>query len=253
MTPEAIPAAQAGGLVHARAPVLSFFRVMRRRALLAEALKCDPAQPQDYAAWLREARSIEELHATCPRPGWLVYCAYFAELPQDLILDGALSLGRHATSIDARAPFPATYFDRLPDLAYPDLRATIRDALASAPGADAWCQAVPSQYNPDLAYADDILDGILEDDGGEVDEPAQARGPYRVEAAEAVDRARAAAYALTLEAFAHRQRGLREALTARSAAAAALFTTAFEAVEPRFHEKATTLLRVAYLWPTAGR
>lgn len=223
-------------------PMFSSLWLGRRRQHVVRALAMDPSQPADHASWLSGATSIDHMHESCPRPGWLVYCAYFADVTQDRLLAGAMDVARLALTLDRRPPFEAALFDELREMSYPDLIATMEACLEAAPGARGWCDAVPTQHNPLLVdltrHVEDELDAL--DD--------ERAGPYRVADLDAADQARAAAYAMSLEAHAHRQHGLREALTARSAASAALFAMAYGTSHPTFESSATAALRAAYGW-----
>jgi hypothetical protein len=211
-------------------------RLWPRRPRLRAALAADCTQPQDVGAWLEGARSVVELHARCPHPGWLVYCAYFDGVRQDPLALGTVELLRDALALDPRAPFDASVLDRLDELPYPELADLVVHVLRRAPGALVIADAVPTQDNPALFELDLALQDLREE---------QDAGAYRGAATDDRDTLLAAAYSLGLEVKAHRARGLREAVTRRSAATAALLS---RALGPSFEARALATLRHRYGW-----
>lgn len=252
-----------------------------RRKDLERTLRDDPTQPVGWESWLAAATSIDHLHASCPQPGWLVYCAYWAKVPQDKLLDGALALGVLACERHEAGPILPARMRTLRDLDWPDLAALMFDLLQPSATTRLVVDLVPTQENSLLYHLGELMIANREDAEGDDDEDddddlddedlmatalddvldiygvrsaagapgdASLLGPYREDPTalgkDVVAPLVAAGYVLTIETLFHRARGLREALTTRSAAAASLLRP----IAPAFHDEALALLRTTYGW-----
>lgn len=224
------------------------FKLKRRRADLARTLADDVTQPGDWDGWLAAATSIDHLHATCPHPGWLVYCAYWDGVSQDRMLDAALALAAIASERDPRAPLSPAVIRSLRDDDGPELGELIL-SLEHHPLTRHLVDVVPTQLNVVLQMA--------------IGEERRARrrdappsppdlGPFRHDptgfARAELDAIVAAGYVLTIEAIFHRQQHLRESVATRAAAAAQLLHGSFAG----FRDEALAIQRAAYRWERRG-
>jgi hypothetical protein len=220
--------------------VFGLFPLKRRRADLDRTLRADLAQPAGWQPWLDNATSISQLHASCPQPGWLVHCAYWADVSQDKLLEGALALGRLACERDPTPPISPATIDTLRDQSWPDLATMMFDLLVASPTTRLVVELLPTQPNSLMWPLTNLLTRWHDHQEIEADVRRWGREPHDDDVAdlEAAEAAWAAADVAANAADADRSDD------AASAAAAAAIMTAVTAGD-RLGRRATQRPRVA--------
>ena len=223
-------------------------RLRRRRDHLARALAADGFTRLGWADWLEAARTVEDLHASCPDPGWLVYCAYFEEVRQDKLLAGVLAVAQLAATHDPHPLVGLTEVASWPEQSHPDLIARVVAIEGRYPIARSLLDLLATPTTWALADLSSTRAAAAIERGPVA--PLE-RSPFREdpEAAtrETAEGLVAAGFAAAMLCVPLRHDGVREALTTHAAAAAALLAGSY----PSYVDDALAAARAAYGWTRA--
>jgi hypothetical protein len=221
-------------------------KLKQRRADLGRTLADDPTQPPGWESWTAAATSVDQLHATCPHPGWLAYCAYWADVSQDKLLEATMALLCLASERDPTPSLSPAIVKSLRDDDGPDLGSLLLALEQPHPMTLGLVDLVPSQLNFTLLGA--VGEARIARRNEAAAPAAIDLGPFRTDpgalATAEVDAIKAAGYVLAIEAIFHRSKNLRESLATRAAASAALLCGSFAG----FHDEAMTIERRIYGW-----
>jgi hypothetical protein len=187
--------------------MLGTLSLWTQRRKLRSSIPRDPLTTFDPAPWLDGAGSVMHLRASCPQPSWLVHCAYWAGVKQDLLLDAAIAAGLHVAQRGHADLLPELQSRTLRRVPYPELAEMIFAIERKHPAIKAIEAYFPSGGNF-------LLSSHLGD-----------RRPRKLDAGTlTASAAVAAGYVLLLVSVFHRERGLREALALTCGGAATMFS-----------------------------
>lgn len=204
-----------------------------QRRKLRSSIARDPLSAGDPAAWLDGASTVLELRTSCPEPGWLAHCAYWAGVPMERILLGALGAADTQRPHGIGAFVPLDNMFDLRKWSYPELADLVFAAEERHPAIRGIEMVLPSQVNTTLRFH-------LQGDQGRRFGGAD-KGQLTPDAL------CAGALVLLVASLFHRERGLRESLVLTAGAAATLLAIA----QPRQRGVILEAQRIAYKWPSS--
>jgi hypothetical protein len=208
--------------------MIGALKLWSQRRKLRNSLAIDPLAMIDPRPWLDDATSVLQLRTTCPQPGWLVHCAYWAEVKMDTILAAATIAADHMIRVGPKGVFPRETVAGLRQEPLPDLAELVVDIERRHPAIRGIETLLPSQMNLSLA--------------SELGE----RHPASFEpGAVSPDTLVAGGFVLFLVSLFHRHHGLRESLVMTCAGMATLFAVG----SPEQREALLAIQREAYGWP----